>query len=162
MKSKLIATMVKAIIDLRLLVGYKLVTLDSWTQLKSQLLSENFSTTKKIDELRGEVLYWQDLCSQRDQRISLLSIEAQASVAQLEQENKSIKTDLTKVQASVTQLKKDKDKLVKDFHDASAKLMDATNEVEIANSEMLILRDSLDEGTELSKQLKEALDRWTS
>jgi len=27
---------------------------------------------------------------------------------------------------------------------------------------MLILRDSLDEGTELSKQLKEALDRWTS
>mgnify|MGYP001095029144 CR=1 FL=1 len=155
MKSKLIATMVKAIIDLRLLVGYKLVTLDSWTLLKSQLLSENFSTTKKIDELRGEVLYWQDLCSQRDQRISLLSIEAQASVAQLEKEKETI-------QASVTQLKKDKDKLVKDFHDASAKLMDATNEVEIANSEMLILRDSLDEGTELSKQLKEALDRWTS
>ena len=40
--------------------------------------------------------------------------------------------------------------------------MDATNEVEIANSEMLILLASLDEGTELSKQLKEALDRWTS
>ena len=155
MKSKLIATIVKTVIDLRLLVGYKLVTLDSWTQLKSQLLSENFSTTKKIDELRGEVLYWQDLCSQRDQRISLLSIEAQASIAQLEKEKETI-------QASVTQLKKDKDKLVKDFHDASAKLMDATNEVEIANSEMLILRDSLDEGTELSKQLKEALDRWTS
>ena len=154
MKSKLIATMVKAAIDLRLLVGYKLVTLDSWTQLKSQSF-ESHSTTKKIDELRGEVLYWQDLCSQRDQRISLLSIEAQASVAQLEKEKETI-------QASVTQLKKDKDKLVKDFHDASAKLMDATNEVEIANSEMLILRDSLDEGTELSKQLKEALDRWTS
>ena len=155
MKSKLIATMVKAAIDLRLLVGYKLVTLDSWTQLKSQLLSDNFSTTKKIDELRGEVLYWQDLCGQRDQRISMLSIEAQASVAQLEKEKEAI-------QASVTQLKKDKDKLVKDFNDASSKLMDATNEVEIANSEMLILRDSLDEGTELSKQLKEALDRWTS
>jgi len=155
MKSKLIATMVKAAIDLRLLVGYKLVTLDSWTQLKSQLLSDNFSTTKKIDELRGEVLYWQDLCGQRDQRISMLSIEAQASVAQLEKEKEAI-------QASVTQLKKDKNKLVKDFHDASSKLMDATNEVEIANSEMLILRDSLDEGTELSKQLKEALDRWTS
>jgi len=141
MKSKLIATMVKAVIDLRLLVGYKLVTLDSLKQ-------SNLSATKQLDALRADALHWQDRSSQLSKRISVVVMEKETAQAL--------------AQVSIEQLKKDKDKLVKDFHDTSAKLMDATNEVEIANSEMLILRASLDEGTELSKQLKEALDRWTS
>jgi len=147
MKSKLIATMVKAIIDLRLLVGYRLVTLDDWLKLNLQL-SETQTSTKQVDELRSEVLHWQDQCHQLNLRISIVTTEKE--------------TDQTSHMAVIVQLKKDKDKLVKDFHDVSARLTETTNEIEIANSEMLILRESLEEGTELSKQLKEALDRWTS
>ena len=147
MKSKLIATMVKAIIDLRLLVGYRLVTLDDWLKLNLQS-SENQTSTKQVDELRSEVLHWQDQCHQLNLHISILTTEKE--------------TDQTSHMAVIVQLKKDKDKLVKDFHDVSARLTETTNEIEIANSEMLILRESLEEGTELSKQLKEALDRWTS
>jgi len=129
MKSKLLVTLIQGAIDLRLLIGYKLVTLDSWTKLNLQL-SEHLSITKKIDELRSEVLHWKDQYTEVNERISLLWIE--------------------------------KDRLIKDLHETSAKLTDTTTEVEIANSEMLILRDSLEEATELSKQLKEALDRWMS
>jgi len=129
MKSKLIATMIQGAIDIRLLIGYKLITLDSWAKLNLQS-SENHSITKQLDALRSEVLHWQNQCNQHNKRIRDLSIE--------------------------------KEQLTKNLHDISAKLIHATNEVEIANSEMLVLHESLEEATELSKQLKEALDRWTS
>ena len=51
MKSKLIAIMIKAVIDLRLLTGYKLVPLDDWISLNVQL-SENQTNTKQVDELK--------------------------------------------------------------------------------------------------------------
>lgn len=124
MKNKFIATIVKAAIDLRLLVGYKLVTLDDWNKFDSQL-SEG-----EIAALRQEILDWQGSAYQLNKRIQDLTTE--------------------------------KEKLEKKLHDTTSKLTDSINEVEIANSEMLVLRDSLEEGTALSKQLKEALDRWTS
>ena len=129
MKSKLIATMVKAAIDLRLLTGYKLVPLDDWIKLNLQL-SKNQTSTKQVDDLQADILQWQDKLSQSTKRVSGLTLE--------------------------------RDKLVEDLHETSSKLTESVSEVEIANSEMLILRESLEQGTELSKQLKEALDRWTS
>ena len=124
MKNKFIATIVKATIDLKLLVGYKLITLDDWNKLDSQL-SEG-----EVAALRQEILDWQGSAYQLNRRIQDLTTE--------------------------------KEKLEKKLHDTTSKLTDSINEVEIANSEMLVLRDSLEEGTALSKQLKEALDRWTS
>ena len=124
MKNKFIATIVKATIDLKLLVGYKLVTLDDWNKLDSQLSEGEVAT------LRQEILDWQGSSYQLNRRIQELTTE--------------------------------KEKLEKKLHDTTSKLTDSINEVEIANSEMLVLRDSLEEGTALSKQLKEALDRWTS
>ena len=124
MKNKFIATIVKATIDLKLLVGYKLVTLDDWNKLDSQLSEGEVAT------LRQEILDWQGSSNQLNRRIQELTTE--------------------------------KEKLEKTLHDTTSKLTDSINEVEIANSEMLVLRDSLEEGTALSKQLKEALDRWTS
>ena len=124
MKSKLIAIMIKAVIDLRLLTGYKLVQLDDWNKLDSQLSEGEVAT------LRQEILDWQGSAYQLNRRIQDLTTE--------------------------------KEKLEKKLHDTTSKLTDSINEVEIANSEMLVLRDSLEEGTALSKQLKEALDRWTS
>lgn len=129
MKSKLIAIMIKAVIDLRLLTGYKLVPLDDWISLNVQL-SENQTNTKQVKELQDELLQWQDKWSQSTKRVSGLTLE--------------------------------RDRLTKDLHETSARLTESASEVEIANSEMLILRDSLEEATDLSKQLKEALDRWTS
>ena len=129
MKSKLIAIMIKAVIDLRLLTGYKLVPLDDWISLNVQL-SENQTNTQQVKELQDELLQWQDKWSQSTKRVSGLTLE--------------------------------RDRLAKDLHETSAKLTESVSEVEIANSEMLILRDSLEEATDLSKQLKEALDRWTS
>ena len=129
MKSKIIATIVKATIDLRLLTGYKLVPLDDWISLNVQL-SENQTNTQQVKELQDELLQWQDKWSQSTKRVSGLTLE--------------------------------RDRLAKDLHETSAKLTESVSEVEIANSEMLILRDSLEEATDLSKQLKEALDRWTS
>ena len=124
MKNKFIATIVKATIDLKLLVGYKLVTLDDWNKLDSQLSEGEVAT------LRQEILDWQGSSYQLNRHIQELTTE--------------------------------KEKLEKKLHDTTSKLTDSINEVEIANSEMLVLRDSLEEGTALSKQLKEALDRWTS
>ena len=124
MKNKFIATIVKATIDLKLLVGYKLVTLDDWNKLDSQLSEGEVAT------LRQEILDWQGSSYQLNRHIQELTTE--------------------------------KEKLEKTLHDTTSKLTDSINEVEIANSEMLVLRDSLEEGTALSKQLKEALDRWTS
>jgi len=123
MKSKLIAIMIKTAIDLQLLVGYRLVTIDDWNKL-------NLTNTKQMDELRDEALQWQDKWGQSNKRDNSLTLE--------------------------------RDRLAKDLHETSSKLTEAVNEIEIANSEMIVLRASLDEGTELSKQLKEALDRWTS
>ena len=124
MKNKFIATIVKATIDLKLLVGYKLITLDDWNKLDSQLSEGEVAT------LRQEILDWQGSSYQLNRHIQELTTE--------------------------------KEKLEKTLHDTTSKLTDSINEVEIANSEMLVLRDSLEEGTALSKQLKEALDRWTS
>ena len=137
MKSKLIATMVKAAIDLRLLVGYKLVTLDSLTE-------SNLVTIKQMDALRNDAQHWQDQCSRLSKRNRMLSMEKD------------------RLDKAVQDTSDEKDVLIKELQDTAVKLRDTTSEIEIANSEMLILRASLDEGTELSKQLKEALDRWTS
>jgi len=137
MKSKLIATMVKAAIDLRLLVGYKLVTVAS-------LSESNLATVKQMDALRSEAQNWQDQCSRLSKRNSMLSMEKD------------------RLDKEVQDTSDEKDILIKELQDTLTKLRDTASEIEIANSEMLILRASLDEGTELSKQLKEALDRWTS
>ena len=150
MISKLIVTMIQATIDLRLLVGYRLVTLDSWTKLNLQL-SENSTALKQIDKLQRQIdklhtdsVYWQNRCTKLNKCISELSLEKD------------------RLEKNLYDTAAENDRLVKNLYDTSSKLTDAINEVEIANSEMLILRDESEEATELSQQLKEALDRWTS
>jgi len=72
------------------------------------------------------------------------------------------KQDLDEISKQVTKLEANEQKQKQELKKLSAQLTIAAVGLETASLENIKLQSQLDEATDLSKQLKEALDRWTS
>ena len=103
--------------------------------------------------------------AQVEQEVSVVENETE-SVDQSAQDNNEVgsliaesKKYRTRAQSAEAELKelKENQRLQE-----QKRLEEKESEVELAASEILVLKESQVEATALSKQLKEALDRWTS
>ena len=140
MISKMLALSVETLINLNLIKGYKLLSVTTVERLETNVRK----TETKLLEL-----------TEKGQN-----------------QEKDSNTDKTKITGYIQHKEKLNEELTKTFKsyndESIAKaaiqrlLEEAESELELARADVLIHREKIDEAEQLSKQLKEALERWTS
>lgn len=140
MISKMLALSVETLINLNLIKGYKLLSVTTVERLETNVRK----TETKLLEL-----------TEKGQN-----------------QEKDSNTDKTKITGYIQHIEKLNEELTKTFKsyndESIAKaaiqrlLEEAESELELARADVLIHREKIDEAEQLSKQLKEALERWTS
>jgi len=154
MINKTLATLVQVAIELRLIKNYKLVSNETLEHLRSSLIAAE----KEVGDLKDGNSMAEELLhnsASNTAHYKELSETANNRISQLTSE-------LTKITSQRNEAVAEQVILSQQLSNVSSDMTEAQQQVEIANSETLVLQESLDEASTISKQLKEALERWMS
>lgn len=138
--SKLLVAIIQLLISLKLIKG--------WMLCEKEVLNN----------MAQERLRLEDTISEGEKALNLLNLDMQEKVNETEV-HKTLTTNAVAQRDAAEKRCKDYERIERDL---TSKLEEKESEVEIAASEILVLKESQVEATTLSKQLKEALDQWTS
>ena len=138
--SKLFVAIVQLLISLKLIKG--------WMLCEKEV----------INHMAQEQLKLEDTISKGEKALNVLKLDLQEKENEAAVHKQQTKNAITQRDAA------EKRCIDMDFlqRDLTKRLEEKESEVELAASEILVLKESQVEATALSKQLKEALDRWTS
>ena len=131
--NKLFVAVAQLLISLKLIKGYKL--------LKEAVLNDMAKTQVSLEAYCAELKV--ALQEKTDETVVQETRTANAIKQRDEAEKRCVEMD--RIGRELTKQREDKEA-----------------EVELAASEVIVLKEGLAEATTLSKKLKEALDRWTS
>jgi len=149
--NKLIVTVIQLLIDLKLLKNYKLCktsTLDDMAathlKAKAKMLEDAHIFEGKISELEKNLqdrTYKVSTANERWEHAKKQRDDAEQRCEEYNHQQRELNKSINGLNQTIN---------------------DKEAEAKLAASEMVILQEEINEATTLSKQLKEALDRWTS
>jgi FtsZ-binding cell division protein ZapB len=128
------------------LINFKLIK--GWMWVEKDVMNHMAKEQLKLEEKFDQGVKAFNLL-----RLEVQEKENEAAVHEQQTKNAVIQRDAAEKRCL------DMDRVVKD---SLQMVEEKESEIELAASEILVLKESQIEATALSKQLKEALDRWTS
>lgn len=160
--NKLIVTVIQLLIDLKLLKNYKLCktsTLNDLAATHLRMLDDMAATHLKTEAKMLEDAYI------LEGKISELEKNLQDETYKVSTTNEKwehAKKQRDDAEQRCEEYNRQQRDLNKSISELNQTINDKEAEAKLAASEMIVLLEGISEATALSKQLKEALDRWTS
>ena len=155
-------TVIQLLIDLKLLKNYKLCktsTLNDLAATHLHMLDDMTAAHLKIETKMLEDAYI------LEGKISELQKNLQDTTYKVSTANERwehAKKQRDDAEQRCEEYNRQQRDLNKSINELNQTVSDKEAEAKLAASEMIILQEEISEATTLSKQLKEALDRWTS